>query len=52
MRLLEMSLRDQYDLVDVVKLDELVVAHHRAFLAVRSRRVLHPVLHAMLHNSH
>ena len=27
--------RDEYSLADVVTLDELVVAHHRLFLAVR-----------------
>lgn len=39
-RLLEMSLRDEYDLTDVLELDELVKAHHRAFLAVRLCSVL------------
>ena len=34
-RLLEMSLRDVYDLSDVAQLVKLVVAHHREFLAVR-----------------
>lgn len=47
---LEVVLRDEFQISDVSLLDERIEEHHRRFLKARLPSVLHPMLHPVLHN--